>query len=247
MLRLPSVEIELQGAAKLDSNSYKKMSDEDSVERAKSSRYDSSSALSSRDEEDRRRRRRKDTKKRSRRRRHKRRRRSHSSDSSDDDSSSYYQRKRRKTSKSKKERRKKKKKKASKKERRQHDSEHDEGTLDKHIQAPSKDLGSVDPPTESIEFSNDDADQTQADKKDDKKRQEAARKMVPMSKEQYEAERSKIREVYDPESGRYRLVRGTGEIIERIVSRDDHQRINQTATRGDGASFSRSVYAATRR
>jgi hypothetical protein len=69
--------------------------------------------------------------------------------------------------------------------------------------------------------------------------------MVPMLREQYhEAEQSKIREVYDPESGRYQLVRGSGEIIERIVSRDDHQRRNQRLTRGDGASFSKSIVAA---
>lgn len=72
--------------------------------------------------------------------------------------------------------------------------------------------------------------------------------MAPMSRQQYEAEQSKIREVYDPESGRYRLVRGSGEIIERIVSRDTHQRINRGATRGDGASFSKSIFhAASRR
>ena len=38
-----------------------------------------------------------------------------------------------------------------------------------------------------------------------------------------------------------RLVRGTGEIIERIVSRNDHQRINQIATRNDGLSFSMNI------
>ena len=65
--------------------------------------------------------------------------------------------------------------------------------------------------------------------------------MVPMSREQYEAEQSKIREVYDEETQRVRLVRGSGEIIERIVSRADHQGINQRATRGDGASFARYV------
>ena len=71
--------------------------------------------------------------------------------------------------------------------------------------------------------------------------------MAPKSREEYEAEQSRVREVYDPESGRYRLVRGSGEIIERIVSRQDHQRINQQATRGDGMSFSRGVYDALAR
>ena len=65
--------------------------------------------------------------------------------------------------------------------------------------------------------------------------------MIPMRKEEYEAEQSKVREVYDFESGRIRLVKGTGEIIERIVSRDQHQQINKVATTGDGMSFSRAV------
>lgn len=68
--------------------------------------------------------------------------------------------------------------------------------------------------------------------------------MAPMSREQYEKEQSIIREVYDEESGRWRLVRGSGEIIERIVSREDHQRINQRATNSDGSSFSKNIYNA---
>lgn len=76
-------------------------------------------------------------------------------------------------------------------------------------------------------------------------KQRKASTMVPMSREQYKAEQSKVREVYDEESGRYRLVRGSGEIIERIVSQTDHVRINQNATRGDGASFARSIFNAT--
>ena len=65
--------------------------------------------------------------------------------------------------------------------------------------------------------------------------------MTPMSREEYEAQQSQIREVFDEESGRVRLVRGTGEIIERIVSRDSHEQINRRATRGDGSSFSRNI------
>jgi len=83
-------------------------------------------------------------------------------------------------------------------------------------------------------------DQNKAPAPDKKKR----RMMIPMSREDYEAQQSVVREVYDEESGRYRLVRGNGEIIERIVSRSDHQRINQTATQGDGSSFSDHVFAA---
>lgn len=76
---------------------------------------------------------------------------------------------------------------------------------------------------------------------------ERAKSMVPMSREQYEAQKSIIREVYDEETGRTRLMRGTGEIIERIVSKSDHERINQQATRGDGSSYARHVFSATMR
>ena len=85
------------------------------------------------------------------------------------------------------------------------------------------------------------------------------RSMVPMTKDQYEEIQSVVREVWvglhprgatadrqtptnslpspqpqDPESGRMRLVKGTGEIIERIVSRDEHAQINRDATLADG-------------
>jgi hypothetical protein len=83
--------------------------------------------------------------------------------------------------------------------------------------------------------------------KEQVERQAKLQRMVPMSREQYEAQQSQVREVYDPESGRYRLVRGTGEIIERIVSRADHAAINQRATQGDGSSFTRSIYQAAKR
>jgi len=66
--------------------------------------------------------------------------------------------------------------------------------------------------------------------------------MTPMSKEEYDKEQSKIREVYDPLSGRVRLVRGNGEIIERIVSSEAHRQINSLATSGDGYAFSRGIY-----
>lgn len=75
-------------------------------------------------------------------------------------------------------------------------------------------------------------------------RRERAKRMAPMSKAEYDKQHAEIREVYDEESGRYRLMRGTGEIIERIVSRSDHEAINRTATRGDGSSFARNVYNA---
>lgn len=56
----------------------------------------------------------------------------------------------------------------------------------------------------------------------------------PLTKEEYEARQSVIRRVVDPETGRTRLVRGEGEIIEEIVSREKHKDINKQATKGDG-------------
>ena len=66
-------------------------------------------------------------------------------------------------------------------------------------------------------------------------------RMAPMTREEYEKQQSVIRRVYDEASGRYRLVKGSGEIIEQVVSRDIHERINSIATQGDGMYFARQV------
>ncbi|KAL7447767.1 hypothetical protein ACHAWC_000088, partial [Mediolabrus comicus] len=63
----------------------------------------------------------------------------------------------------------------------------------------------------------------------------------PMTQAQYLQLQSQIREEIDPVTGRIRLVRGTGEIIERIVTKQEHQLINNNATRGDGDSFAKDV------
>uniref|UniRef100_A0A665W5X2 ADP-ribosylation factor-like protein 6-interacting protein 4 n=1 Tax=Echeneis naucrates TaxID=173247 RepID=A0A665W5X2_ECHNA len=63
----------------------------------------------------------------------------------------------------------------------------------------------------------------------------------PLTKEEYEARQSVIRKVVDPETGRTRLVRGEGEIIEEIVSREKHKEINKQATKGDGNAFQRKL------
>lgn len=63
----------------------------------------------------------------------------------------------------------------------------------------------------------------------------------PLTKEEYEARQSIIRKVVDPETGRTRLVRGEGEIIEEIVSREKHKDINKQATKGDGNAFQRKL------
>lgn len=75
----------------------------------------------------------------------------------------------------------------------------------------------------------------------EKSRKEKTRNMKPMTKEEYEKHQSETRYVYDPDTGRNRLVRGSGEIIEEIVSRDRHKAINKQATKGDGQSFQRQL------
>ena len=67
--------------------------------------------------------------------------------------------------------------------------------------------------------------------------------MIPMTRQQFELEQSQIRSVYDPESGRVRLIRGSGEIIESMVRRSQHIAINQIATRSDGQSYTRNVFS----
>ncbi|KFB44007.1 AGAP004709-PA-like protein [Anopheles sinensis] len=49
--------------------------------------------------------------------------------------------------------------------------------------------------------------------------------------------RQSVRRVVDPETGRSRLIKGDGEIIEECVSRERHKDINRLATAGDGAEF----------
>ncbi|XP_037091898.1 ADP-ribosylation factor-like protein 6-interacting protein 4 isoform X2 [Pollicipes pollicipes] len=65
--------------------------------------------------------------------------------------------------------------------------------------------------------------------------------MKPMTKEEWEKQQSEVRRVTDPETGRSRLVRGRGEILEEAVSRQRHQQINREATRNDGASFQKEM------
>ncbi|CAB1120595.1 unnamed protein product [Ectocarpus sp. CCAP 1310/34] len=58
-----------------------------------------------------------------------------------------------------------------------------------------------------------------------------ARAMVPMRPEEYAAQKRTVRQVFDEDTGRWRLVKGTGEIIERIVSRQEQQEIQRHASR----------------
>lgn len=62
---------------------------------------------------------------------------------------------------------------------------------------------------------------------------------APETREEYEARQAIVRRVVDPETGRSRLIKGDGEIIEECVSRERHKDINRLATAGDGAEFQR--------
>lgn len=70
-----------------------------------------------------------------------------------------------------------------------------------------------------------------------------ARAMAPMTKEEWEKRQSVIRRVYDEETGRRRLIKGDGEILEEIVSREQHREINRQATKGDSAFFQSTMAA----
>lgn len=60
-----------------------------------------------------------------------------------------------------------------------------------------------------------------------------------MTKAEYDEQQSVVRKVFDEDTGRVRLVKGDGEIIEEIVSRDRQKEINRQATYADGISFQR--------
>ncbi|XP_075264723.1 ADP-ribosylation factor-like protein 6-interacting protein 4 [Convolutriloba macropyga] len=51
-----------------------------------------------------------------------------------------------------------------------------------------------------------------------------------MTASEYAPEKERVREVYEPETGRVRLVKGDGEVVEKIVSREEQERIRKTAT-----------------
>lgn len=63
------------------------------------------------------------------------------------------------------------------------------------------------------------------------------RPMAPMTKAEWDRQQSVVRRVIDPQTGRSRLIKGTGEVLEEIVSEDRHREINKQATLMDGAAF----------
>ena len=50
-----------------------------------------------------------------------------------------------------------------------------------------------------------------------------------------------MKRVFDEDTGRMRLVKGDGEIIEEIVSASRQKEINKMATQSDGQSFQASL------
>jgi len=67
------------------------------------------------------------------------------------------------------------------------------------------------------------------------------RAMVPMTKEEYDRQQNVVRRVFDPETGRNRLVKESGEILEEIVSQTRHKEINKMSTMHDGQYFASSI------
>ena len=47
--------------------------------------------------------------------------------------------------------------------------------------------------------------------------------------------------VFDADTQRWRPVKGTGEILEEIVSKERHLAINKASTAGDNATFARNL------
>ncbi|CAL1534682.1 unnamed protein product [Lymnaea stagnalis] len=67
------------------------------------------------------------------------------------------------------------------------------------------------------------------------------RVIKPMTREEWEKQQSIIRRVYDEETGRERLIKGDGEVLEEIVTKNRHLEINKTATRGDGQHYAKQL------
>ncbi|CAO3670802.1 unnamed protein product [Umbelopsis ramanniana] len=61
--------------------------------------------------------------------------------------------------------------------------------------------------------------------------------MVPQTKAEHDKEQNVVRKVVDPLTGRTRMVKGSGEIIEEVVSKDKQKDINRMATLNDGLSY----------
>ncbi|XP_030756411.1 ADP-ribosylation factor-like protein 6-interacting protein 4 [Sitophilus oryzae] len=70
---------------------------------------------------------------------------------------------------------------------------------------------------------------------------EKSKTMAPMRKEDWEKQQNVVRRVFCEDTGRYRLIKGDGEVLEEIVSKDKHIEINKQATKGDGEYFQKKL------
>ncbi|XP_065663599.1 ADP-ribosylation factor-like protein 6-interacting protein 4 isoform X2 [Hydra vulgaris] len=68
-----------------------------------------------------------------------------------------------------------------------------------------------------------------------------SKSMAPMTKEEFDKQQSVVRRVYDAATGRHRLIKGDGEVIEEIVTYSRHKQINKMSTQMDGKSFAASI------
>lgn len=71
--------------------------------------------------------------------------------------------------------------------------------------------------------------------------------MRPMTMQEWQHQSSQLKHVIDPDTGRKRLIRGNGEIVEEIVSAKRHAEINRQATQHDGAVFQQTLNKMTNR
>lgn len=60
---------------------------------------------------------------------------------------------------------------------------------------------------------------------------------APETPSEYEKRQNLLKREVDPVTGRTRLIRGSGEILEELVSKKRHTVINKEATRSDGQYF----------
>jgi len=75
----------------------------------------------------------------------------------------------------------------------------------------------------------------------DQEEKEGRNMRVPMTKEMWEKQQSVVRREFDSDTGRVRLVKGSGEILEECVSKERQREINRQATVGDGQAFQRDI------
>lgn len=66
---------------------------------------------------------------------------------------------------------------------------------------------------------------------------------APETPEEYQQRQNRIRREIDPVTGRSRLIKGDGEILEEIVTKERHKTINKEATKGDGEFFQENTLA----